>query len=333
VRKRSWKFKLAAVGLSLLVTLLAAEQILRFYLPMPLLRRTYVGQRPNRPLGTNYVVDEKIGWRLRASHRFHHPGEKGPVLYASDATGFRCSAEDAQSKRRTIVVAGDSQVWGFGVAWDETFGARVAAGLGDCTARNLAQPGFGLDQIMLAVRHYGLPLKPDLVVVGLFEPDFGRSMTAYREREQLNKPAFRLDDDGELRLLTAADTPNAFRRYLEGRSRIYALFKLVSRRGGRNHGTGPWWRLNRALLDAMRADCAQAGVPLLFLRIPALVQPPFPTLDRYMKETGANYADPDAQPRPDARLYQRDEHLSAEGHRWLADTCLRWIDANLPPLR
>ena len=71
---------------------------------------------------------------------------------------------------------------------------------------NLAMPGFGVDQMWLSVRHQGLPLEPDLVVVCLCDADFKRSLSAFRPEERMNKPLHKLVD-GRLVPQTPADGP------------------------------------------------------------------------------------------------------------------------------
>ena len=83
-----------------------------------------------------------------------------------------------------------------------------------------------------------------------------------------------------------------------------------------------------------REDAKNAGVPVLFLYIPIKGLHPFPALLNYMRRTGANYIDlTEQRPRPPVGIYLRhDNHLSAEGHRYVADLVERWIPSHLPAI-
>jgi len=317
--------KARKVALSLAGTVLAlgaGEGALRLLDLARLAPTTYVGEHENRP-SENFVPDPRTGWRMRPSHAFEWEVEGTRILYRSDADGFRTASEGAPPEgERRLVVAGDSFAWGTGVPYEATFGARLAEALGGWTLLNLAMPGYGLDQVWLSLRHYGLPTRPDLAVVAIYPEDFERSRTAFRVKEGFNKPTFKLED-GALALRTAEDRPGAAVRWLESRSRLFTAWKGLVRRAGRVVPLGEWWTLNEAILDAIRADGEAAGVPVLFVHVPPKEWRRFPTLSRYMERAGALYVDP-ASARsdpPDGTYYEIDSHLSPEGHRLFAE----WI--------
>jgi hypothetical protein len=88
-------------------------------------------------------------------------------------------------------VAGDSFAWGAGVRYEDVFAGLLERHIDATRVENLAQPGFGFDQIVLSVELDGLPLRPDLVVVAIYPADLSRSLTAFREDLGLNKPTSR----------------------------------------------------------------------------------------------------------------------------------------------
>ncbi|MHC4548806.1 MAG: SGNH/GDSL hydrolase family protein [Planctomycetota bacterium] len=316
--------RLATVALSLALTTCAAEIALR---SAPQARPdylVYVGELPDRE-SMVFERDPLVGWRMRRT--WSHQTDEFDVTYHADDEGFRHDPEARPRADKLLVLAGDSQTWGTGVRYRETYGALLAERLGGWKCANVAQPGFGLDQIWLSVRHQALPRRPDLIVVGLFEQEFRRSLSAYRRDLGFNKPTFVLED-GALRRRTAADTPGLVRRWLDRHSRVWSLARRALRRQYARRA----WPLSEALLEALRRDCAAAGVPVVFLRIPGGGDHTAAALDRYLRGAGAAYVDPDAvaPDGPGPLRVARDGHLNAAGHRWMAQALATWISRHRP---
>ena len=320
--RRKWLLLL----LTLLVGLMVGEFGLRLAglaQPVP---RAYVGEFENRPLGQDFVVDPVTGWRPRANHEFRWTLEGRAISYRTDADGRRVGAEPRTAGEQTLMVAGDSFSFGVGVLFEESFPLRVAERLGGWKLVNLSAPGYGLDQIWLSVREALKTERPDLLLVGLYPNDFDRSLTAYRELEQLNKPLFALEG-GELRRQTAKDRPSAFGLWLERSSRLVAGYRSADRRLGWKYGLGHWWKLNRGFLDAIREVCEQHGVPVVFLYLPSNRWQRFPSLEQYVQDGGAHCVNlVELSPKkPDGAFFQNDPHMTARAHALIGDWVADWI--------
>ncbi len=296
----------------------------------PLLRplpRTYVGEYATRP-SANFVVDPVTGWRMRPRHQFW-----GSVR--SNEQGFRANSDfDPSGTRKKIVLTGDSFTFGFGVDYDKTYAAIVESHLSNTVVYNLGMPGFGLDQIWQSVRNQALPIKPDLTVVAFISPDFTRSEEAYRNVEGFNKPTFVLHQ-GRLVPQTPEDRPNLLVSFLQHHSSLWRVGRLAARSVAHQIPVGEWWSLNEAILDAIRTDCRQAGVPVVFVYIPTREWKRFPSLRSYMHRVGADFVDLTDGPNPispDMYFPVRDGHLNEAGHRYVATTLMTWIQKNLPGL-
>jgi hypothetical protein len=137
--------------------------------------------------------DPRLGWA-------HHPArvtwaEVGGrwIAYAIDADGDRAASPDARADpaRPTLVFAGESIAFGYGLSYEETFAFRVGRELG-VQSVNVAVIGYGSDQahqrVLDALSRYAHPL----AVVTVFIPDqIRRNVDDWR-------PRLGLDRDGSL---------------------------------------------------------------------------------------------------------------------------------------
>ena len=320
---KTWKNILLLFG-SLIFLLLLAEGVLRFF---PLLRplpRTYVGEYENRTKHTWMVADPSIGWKFGPSSRSD--------LYQVNAQGFRGNSDFSPSQPcKIIALAGDSVTFGVGLRYEQIYASLTEAGLPGICVDDMAMAGFGLDQIWQTVLTQALPLHPRLVIVAFTSSAFTFSEEAYRPIEGFNKPTFKLVD-GQLLPKTPQDRPNSLVRFLQRHSSLWRVGRLADRAVAHKYPHGEWWYLNAAILDAIQADCRNAGVPLLFIYIPSREWKGFPALNTYMARSQANFID---LSQGDFALIQsmyvpRDGHLNEKGHRQVADAILHWLQQNLP---
>lgn len=318
--------KIGLLLLSTVASLALAEGALRWFSPYLPDAPVYVDECTGRE-SKHFIADPATGWRMRPEVLFHWTTEGRRIPYRADAEGYRVGEPSVPSRKGSgaLVVAGDSFAFGTGVEFDETFAARVAAALGQ-ELRNIAMPGFGLDQILLAVRRDALPKRPARLLVALYENDFERVHTAFRPQEGMTKPTFVLDR-GALRRATAADRPTAWVRWCERRLLLAGAYRAVMRRVGMQSGRGAWWRLNAALLDALITECAVAEVPLAVVFVPSKRWRRLPALGALLRARGVAYLDPtEGQPSaPAGAYYEHDLHLTAEGHRLMAEWIAAWL--------
>ncbi len=107
---------------------------------------------------------EVYGWEPRPGQYV----EGGRTITINDA-GYRGPRLEAQSpeRRRRVLVIGDSIAFGLYVGDQETYAALLAMRAGDLEVANLAVQGYGPNQSLLRLERVGLPLDPDVVVLGL----------------------------------------------------------------------------------------------------------------------------------------------------------------------
>jgi hypothetical protein len=308
--------------------LLVFTEGLLYTFKFKLFPRTYVGQFQNKK-DENFLFDPQVGWKMLPNHTFtwkHHSQE---ITYTSDANGFRKIVPDLEIPpslpQKKIVFLGDSFTWGFGVKAEETFSFLLAQSLKNYSIYNLAMPSFGTDQIALSLKFWALPLKPDLIIIVLFEEDFERNFHAYRNG--YNKPTFLLEK-GKLRQATPQDSPSAFWIFLENHSRLFSLIYKLQQKFNKTFGYGNWWKLNKALLEEMNAEGNKERIPLLFIYIPDKKRNSFPALNRYMEENKYPYIDFSKKIQNTTQnLYLEDDplgHFNKEGHFYLKEILLEW---------
>jgi len=269
---------------------------------------------------------------MKPQHRFQQQYNGREISYFSDDQGFRVDSirhqSEAPSKR--IVIVGDSFMWGSYLPYQDTVGNQVESSGENYVVHNLAMPGFGVDQIWLSLRHWGLPLKPDLVIVGLYTGDFNRSFWAYRPDSGFNKPSFRLKGKSLVKMVRQ-DRPGKVASFLNHNSRTLTLLRRADRLFGLKFSFGEWWSLNQAILDAMREEGRKSGVPILFIHIPPKNAHTFVSLDAYMRKHEAHYFDLGTVPEEERlRLYLKDDrHLNRDGHLYLSDMIVFWMENHM----
>jgi hypothetical protein len=293
-----------------------------------------VGERPNRP-SRRFDVDSSIGWRMRPGIEIPDTNLDGAsAAYHASAEGFRIddgAPPTSRTSSGSIALIGDSFTFGVGLDYSRTFAGLLAAELPTMEVDNYAMIGFGMDQMWMTLRSYVLPRHPALVIMAFIDDDFDRSLTAYRNFEGMNKPKFILVR-GQLRRATRDDQPGPVAGFLERHSALWMLGRVASRRISYSYPVGNWWKVNRAIIDSVQADCDRAGTRVLFVRLPTQgTRPPFDVLHHHMQERGHAFLDlavPGSV--PPGIYFPRDGHFNAAGHTYVADALARWVKSNMP---
>lgn len=253
--------RLLLLGLSTLVGLVFLEIALRIVLPAP-----PAAAPPGRH--AFFAYHPQLGWD-------HVPGvteitaaPEFEVTIQLNAAGMRSTREyDAVAPvgYRRIVAVGDSFTFGHGVENDEVFLTRLESSEPALEVLNLAVTGYGVDQQWLKMRDQGLALRPDLVLLGLFEGDVFRN--ARSEQLGYPKPRFVLAAE----TLLPPSTPVPETRPPAGWLARSALGRVVAgpvRSLVEHLGLGEAWRLNEAILARAASACRDAGVGFAVVIIP-----------------------------------------------------------------
>jgi hypothetical protein len=292
-RARRLLFGLAAMGLAMLLLALLGEAVARVAFPDHQLR---------------YQADPQALFRLHPDQVGFLPlldGTPTPMMHINEL-GLRGPAVEP-APRRHLLVLGDSFMFGSGVRDDETLSARLDAALGErVQVVNGGVPGYGIFQMQAALERLGERIRPEQVLLVLWQGDLLRRPPSAEEREaflsktrrmQLLKSSvlvtqlYRVFERAMLGIgatslvVTVGETegpPEAgqvvavhLRGWREDSERVRAMQRLAQRWGGRlvlvlwpKQGFAPNAEpgLEARLSQEMGAFAAAEGIPFVSLR-------------------------------------------------------------------
>jgi hypothetical protein len=304
-----------AVCSGLLVGLEATLRWFPRYNPLPY----YLVEEPGPVSPDSWMIaDPVIGWRLRPGIR---RGAAAAFATANSA-GFRGPSE-LSPVGAPIAVVGDSFVYGTGVPDGDTFPAQLER-LGGVRVANLGVPGFGIDQIALTVRHYALPLRPRLIVVGVVDLDFERTLVTFNVGRRFLRPAVTIQNG---QIVPRRSNAGPIVRWLDAHGRIWRAGRLVLHRVGHRMPLGSWWHVNAAWLADIHRQGGARGVPVLFAYLPTREGTRFPMLARHFESLNAHYLDLSQEPPRPEWYIPGDLHPSVAGHRRIAEKIHAWIQS------
>jgi hypothetical protein len=164
--------RLVASIVAAIVLALAASELALRHLHVPPAEWLFHEEEPRRQ------ADAYLGWTLVPS-RIGHLTIGGRALeYAIDGRGYRARRPDASVdlSRPTILLTGESVIFGEGLTFDETIARQVTETTGVQTA-NLGVNGYSNDQAFLRLQQELPRFAHPVVVVSLFMPVlFGRNL-------------------------------------------------------------------------------------------------------------------------------------------------------------
>ena len=168
--------------------------------------------------------------------------------------------------RRRVILIGDSFIYGWNVAMDETIDRLLSVRLGDeVEVVTLGTRGYGLDQMVLVANEVIPQLSPDDVALGFIADDLVRSCENFSNSGQAAKPRFELKDG---RLISPSALPTPYENYLRHRephtldailARLYSVRVLALAMGPLLRGAQETCisKLNAALLGSLMKDWSQ----------------------------------------------------------------------------
>jgi len=153
-----------SIVLAVAASVTATELILR--------ARTWRATQENAPRKEpERRPDALLGWDLAPGRTRRVEIDGRAIDYATDALGNRAAspAHRIDFERPTVLLAGESIMFGYGLGWNDTIAARLEAALGVQVA-NLAVPAYGTDQAYVRLRRELPRFARPMAVVILFTP-------------------------------------------------------------------------------------------------------------------------------------------------------------------
>jgi lysophospholipase L1-like esterase len=204
---REWTFRLISILFGLALGLLIAELGTRLWAavtgrdPVRELRKTTTAVPPPVLEDCGHSHQARLGEIVRPSVDSEIVYELKPDLdtcfhgtrVRTNGRGLRAPRDFARPKGSGVLrllLLGDSQAFGWGVEYDETFGAILERDLGRSSARtvevvNAGVPGYNTAQEAALLRRYGPELEPDCVLVLFIQNDFGLPHLMLERRDPL----------------------------------------------------------------------------------------------------------------------------------------------------
>lgn len=273
------------------------------------------------------MIDSELGWKLAPDVRVRHRTRAFDVLYETNSLGFRERAAPRGSGMRTrrALVCGDSFVFGWGVPRERRFTDLLVEALPGLEVRNLAVPGYGLDQQLLALERGSMVEEGDVVILLVSEATLARCHHGriYRKR----KPRFDLGEDGGLllRAIPAASaaatdllyrvlSPLALPYFVE--RRLLGV-RHIDLRAVADDGPSTLHPLATAILERARTWASTRGARLILLA--DLLEERAATLESPSRSWGIDLVTVDIdRTDPHLVLGPTDPHWSARAHERVA---------------
>ena len=215
---RKYLLPIGLLVISVLLSLLAAEFLIRAVRPQPRLVITPGGFYSADPPG-RYRLSP--GYRGRIYNRAEYDNE-----IRINQKGLRGGevSEKSESLKRLLSI-GDSFVFGVGVEDFETFTAVIAERLAEigipAEGLNAGIPAFGVPDAVSWLSRHGIDMEPDLVILSIFQ---GNDLVdASPDREEI------LIVDG---LLVPGQSPGGFKAWLHRHSQFFLLLKSLLEQPG-----------------------------------------------------------------------------------------------------
>ena len=288
-----------------------------------------------------FDLDERLGWKLKPNREVTHRTRNFEVTYTINESGFRDRTHDdsADGDAYRLLVYGDSQVFGWGVAEEKRFSNLLERSMPSLEVWNLGVPAYGLDQELLTYR-LGAPT-PDADEVLFYVSEATLTRSHHRRMFGRPKPMFVKDDGGVLRALPPASVGIARWPY-EALSSLYLPQFVSSRLAGARKGfdearekrepdrgtvrSKGWIRDFDLELLTLGIDSAAAQGHRLTV-LAAMREDDLATLRDFCgrRDVGLVTVDLDRL-RREFMFGSDDPHWTVAGHRWVAEQILSQVN-------
>ena len=167
------------------------------------------------------IHDAQLGWRNRPGASCQFKGHSVEIN-SHGHRDFEFPREKPPGEFRVLML-GDSQIFGDGIAREETLAANLETELNDVEVLNASVIGYGTDQRLIYMREEGHRFQPDITLLTIDAYDFYDN-SSRRVRSGYGKPMFILQDDKLVLTGVPIPKPDLFERvdrWLQQASSLY----------------------------------------------------------------------------------------------------------------
>ena len=147
------------------------------------------------------------------------------LIYKTNSLGLRDKEIEDNDKFR-IIFLGDSLTFGEGIPYGSRFSDLIEKEIENVYSINAGVPGYGIHQMYLWLKFYGMDLKPNLVICSIIPIDLNRAI--YRKLE--NSPHLLISQQKKNRDESKIKDSNSYSRdifgYLFEKSYFYSVVKV-----------------------------------------------------------------------------------------------------------
>jgi hypothetical protein len=285
------------------------------------------------------IYDPLLGWTHQPLLRGRFNDPRFSVGIAINSHGMRDREYSLKrTKKKRMLVLGDSFGWGYGVELDERFSEILEKKYPDWEIINASVSGYGTDQEYLYLRERGIAFRPDVVLLLFCSNDTGDN--SHGERYGYHKPFFTVEG-GKLKLknnpvpAATADVKRTLKRFFiyktyignllyGAKDRAVDWFRSFSRDEYRDNRQGPdddeEMLVTGKLIRAINEVCNDSGSSFVLVAIPsgpreqaalrAIAEKeglPLLLLDKFFEKPESDF------------LIRGDKHWNAKGHKVAAE--------------
>jgi hypothetical protein len=208
----SYKFKFGLVCVSLVISLSLLEFTLRFY---------RVGDDERNLL---YEHHKLLGWFPQKNVSREFTGAN-TIQINHNSYGFRGKEFNLNTKKKKILILGDSFAYGYDSEVHERFSEILDNNLENYQIYNLGVSGYSTDQELLLLKEYYHIIEPDLVYL-LYHHNDWHGNSVNHIYNGYYKPYFKLDSETQLIRLNGVPVPKSI-RHLKYEYPLFYKSKIV----------------------------------------------------------------------------------------------------------
>jgi len=297
-------------------------------------------------MGNISMADNILGWKLIPNTSSNAFTSEFQVTYKTNSLGLREKEIENVAKFR-ILFLGDSMTFGEGVPSESRFSDLIEKEIENVYTINAGIPTYGIHQMCLWLKYYGLNLKPDLVICSIVNSDLMRAV--YKKLETAPHVVIKQKQANEfykskvLRFTKAWDNLLLKRSYFYAWARVKIKILLLSSTL-RKRDKRVWEKIKgddmrHKITISEQGEMVKQEAYKIFLDFKKIIEPtqikflvvnisrqPILWLENFFAEQNIDYLDLSTHLRNVPHItFEIDPHYNVAGHRLIANLLKEYI--------